>query len=265
MALIFHFLENIPNYVHLFLLISFFISIILVILYPNKKPFLLAVFIIEISSCLLDQNRWQPYEYQFLLTFIFYIVYDNKKQFLNYFTFLLLIIYLNSGLHKINGSFLYVVWEKMILNRFLGFEFEEIKMYGLHYYGLLLGLIEVLAAIGLFFKRSKKIAALLLIGMHLFILLMISPFGLNYNSIVWPWNFMMIIVLYLAFIPNDSITISIKKIVSGFNSVPFVLIGIMPFFCFIGLWDNFLSFNLYSGRTKFLEICIENPENLKNK
>lgn len=262
---IFDFLENLPNYVHLFLLISFFTSIALVFLYPNKKPFIIAVLIIEITSCLLDQNRWQPYEYQFLLTFIFYLAYDSKKQFLNYFTFLLLIIYLNSGLHKINGSFLYVVWENMILNRFLGIEFEVIKTYGLHYYGLLLGLIEVLAAIGLFFKHTKKIAALLLMGMHLFILSMISPFGLNYNSIVWPWNVLMMILLYLAFIPNDSVTISLKKIVNGFNVIPFFCIGILPFFCFLGLWDNFLSFNLYSGGTKFLEICIENPQDLKNK
>lgn len=33
----------------------------------------------------------------------------------------------------------------------------------------------------------------------------------------------------------------------------------------MGLWDNFLSFNLYSGGTKYLEICLKNPENLNNK
>lgn len=262
---IFNFLENIPNFVHLLLLVLFFIGITLVFFIPNNRKIILALIFIEITTCLLDQNRWQPYEYQFILTFaLFALYYKNKEQFLNYFAFLVLIIYLNSGLHKINGSFLYSVWENMILHRFLGIEYQDIKDYGLHYFGLLLGLIEFVGAFGLFFTKTRRYAALFLIAMHIFILLLISPFGLNYNSIVWPWNILMIILLYITFFPKNAILISLKKITNGFNFIPFVLIGIMPFFCFIGLWDNFLSFNLYSGGLERLEICVENPEELKN-
>ncbi|MFC4740175.1 hypothetical protein ACFO3U_09235 [Flavobacterium ponti] len=260
----FDFLENIPNFIHLSLFILFLTGITLVFIFPNKKILFVGILLMEIFTCLLDQNRWQPYEYQFILTFVFFLFYHkNKKQFLNYFAFLLLVIYLNSGLHKLNGSFLYTVWENMILHRFFGFEHELIKNSGLHYFGLLLGLIEVLAALGLFFKQTQKISAIALIGMHLFIIAMISPFGLNYNSIVWPWNILMILFLYVVFISNYPIKISFKKIIEGYNFVLFVLIGIMPFFCFLGIWDNFLSFNLYSGGTKYLEICVENPKELK--
>lgn len=261
-------LENIPNSIHLTLLTVFFVCILLVVFFPNKKYLIKIVLLVEIISCCLDQNRWQPYEYQFILTFIFYAIYfNNKKQFINYFCFLLLIIYFNSGLHKLNGAFLYTVWENMILHRFLNIEYEQIKGFGLyiHYSGLFLGIVESLAALGLLFTKTQKVAALFLIVMHIFILAMISPLGLNYNAIVWPWNILMILLLYLVFVHNKSQLIFLKNLVKGLNFIPFIVVGILPFFCFVGLWDNFLSFNLYSGGTKYLEICLKTPENLNNK
>jgi hypothetical protein len=206
---------------------------------------------------LLDQSRWQPWEYQYLLTFLFFFFYNNNpKQFINYFSFLLIAIYFNSGLHKIGGGFLYKVWNEMILVRFFGFEVNQIQHIFIHYAGLSLGLLEVIAALGCLFAKNKKIYALFLVGMHIFILLLVSPIGLNYNSIVWPWNVVMILFILIVFY-NNTLRISFKALISGYNKIPFVVLGILPFFCYLDLYDNFFSFNLYSGSLKQFSICVD--------
>ena len=252
----FHFLENIPNFVHLTLFYLAIVGIAIIGFFSRNKVILGVTIGVEIASCLLDQGRWQPWEYQYLLTFLFFFFYrDNPKQFINYCSFLLFIIYFNSGLHKLNGSFLYKVWEEMILVRFLGFDYVEIQNIYIHYAGLALGMIEITAALGCLFSKNKKFYALLLVGMHIFILLLISPTGLNYNAIVWPWNVMMIIIVLLLFY-NENATISFKNLIVGYNKIPFIVLGILPFFCYLGLYDNFFSFNLYSGGLKHLSVCV---------
>lgn len=253
----FYFLENVPNLVHLILFFSALVGIAFVGFFPKNKFILGLTILIEIGSCSLDQNRWQPWEYQYLLTFLFHFFYfKNEKQFINYFSFLMIVIYFNSGLHKLNGSFLYVVWEKMILIKFFGFDVQAIQNIYLHYAGLSLGLIEVIAALGCLFAKNKKVYALLLVGMHIFILVLTSPIGVNYNSIIWPWNVLMIILLLIVFYNRDS-KISIIKLINGFNLIPFIILGILPFFCFLGLYDNFFSFNLYSGSMKYFRIYVD--------
>ena len=257
----FRFLENIPNYIHLGLFWSALFGLFLIAFNQKNKVLIAITLTIEFCSCLLDQNRWQPYQYQYFITILFLLCYQkNSKQFLNYFSFLIIIIYINSGLHKFTGAFLYSVWETMILHRFFGLEKASIDSLFIHYSGLSLGFLEFVAAIGLLFSRYKKIAALLLIGMHLFILLLISPTGLNYNSIVWPWNVAMILFLYLLFCRESENYISWKDLLKGYNKIHLFYLGILPIFCFFGWYDNFLSFNLYSGTLKRLEICIENKE-----
>ena len=253
----FDFLENIPNYIHLTLFYFALAGIAFVGFFPKNKFVLGFTIVVEITSFILDQSRWQPWEYQYILTFLFFFFYHkNPKQFINYFSFLLAIIYLNSGLHKLTGGFLYTVWEGMMLREFFGFDKSLIRNIYVHYAGLSLGLIEFLAALGCLFAKNKKIYALLLVGMHIFILALISPTGLNYNSIVWPWNVVMILFILIVFY-NATSTISFKNLLSGYNKIPFVVLGILPFFCFIGLYDNFFAFNLYSGTTKHFSICVD--------
>lgn len=257
----FDFLEGIPQEIHLLLLFTSIAGITLIAFFPKNKWVLGITIIVDLLSCLLDQNRWHPIEYQCLLTAVFLFFYrDNAKQFLNYMAFLVCIVYINSGLHKLNGGFLFHVWENMILERLFGFEQHQVRSLWVHYSGLLLGIFEVAAGIGLLFFRRKIIFSAILIGMHIFILILITPTGLNYNPIVWPWNIVMVFIIIVLFCTENHVSISLRNLVSGFNKIPFVFLGILPLFSMIGLYDNFLSFNLYSGSLKQLDICIGNKE-----
>ena len=253
----FEFLDNIPNSVHLALFFIALGGIALVGIFPKSKVILVATIAVELFSCLLDQLRWQPWEYQYLLTFLFFFFYHkNQKQFLNYFSFLIVATYFFSGLHKLNGGFLYTVWEKMILIRFIGFELNQIQNIIVHYAGLALPIFEILAALGLLFSKNKRLFALLLIIMHIFILIFLSPIGINYNSIVWPWNALMIFYLIILFYRNSA-TIAFRNLLSDYNKIPFAVIAILPLLSFFGLYDNYLSFNLYSGKLNSFRICVD--------
>jgi hypothetical protein len=246
----FDFLENIPNWIHLTLFFCGLLLLVLTFIAPKNKFFIALTIGVELGSCLLDQNRWQPYEYHCILLFSFYYFFGESKKFINYFVFLLIAIYINSGLHKLNGGFLVYVWERMILIRFFGLEPSEIKNVFLHYSGLTLGLLEFGAGFGLLFLKHKRLYAALLIAMHLFILVLLSPLGLNYNSIVWPWNIVIIVFLLMLYFDKKYPipTIQLKELILGKQFVFFILIGILPLLNFFGYYDKFLSFNLYSGK-----------------
>ena len=113
----------------------------------------------------------------------------------------------------------------MILIRFCGFEANQIQNIVVHYAGLALPMFEILAALGLLFAKNKQRYALLLIAMHIFILIFLSPLGINYNSIVWPWNVLMILYLIILFYHIKTI-ISFRNLVSGFYKIPFAVLAI---------------------------------------
>lgn len=252
------FFDNCPNWLHLSLYILGFCSMFFVFIFPSNKIIIGLTIGVELLSCLLDINRWQPYQYHFILIFCFAFFFRKQKSFLNYFVFLLVVIYANSGLHKLNGGFLFYVWENLILKQFLGLKSDQISNTFIHYLGLSLGLFEFIGALGLLFFKNKRRVAALLIAMHLFILVLLSPLGVNHNSVVLPWNFAMILFLLVLYFTKETTSFKFKDLINGYQIVFFILIGVLPLLNFLGLYDNYLSFNLYSGNLQKMYICVEN-------
>ena len=251
-----NFSPNLPNEVHFILFLVSIFGLVSIVIFTQKKELVLLVLITELASCFLDQMRWQPWEYQYLLLFLFYIFYKKStNQLLELVTLLIGLTYIYSGLHKFNGGFLYSVWENMILKKFLNIENYYISKIWIHYAGLLLPFIEILIGISLLLIKNKRLIAYFAIGMH--VILLIILIGNNQNSIVWPWNILMIFYIYILFWGDNSIRINSSFFKNNFNKVIVFLVGILPFFSFFGLWDNYLSFNLYSGNVKQLTICIK--------
>ena len=52
-------------------------TLVLLMISPRKRSFQIAAIVIEVISCLLDQNRWQPWEYQYIFTLFIFVA--NKK------------------------------------------------------------------------------------------------------------------------------------------------------------------------------------------
>lgn len=252
----FDFTPNLPNPVHLGLFLGSLLGLFCVFVFTEKKHFIVLVLLTEMASCFLDQMRWQPWEYQYLLVFVFYLFYiKNTNHFLGLITFLMGVTYIYSGLHKFNGGFLYSIWEQMILKRFFNFPDAILSQTWIHYSGLLLAVIETTIGFGLLFLKKKRFAAYFAIMMHLIILLILV--GRNQNVVVWPWNLTMLMYVFKLFLGEKTFQISLQFFKNKLNLVVFFVIGFLPFLCFFGLWDNYLSFNLYSGNVKQLLICVE--------
>lgn len=258
-APVFESLDQIPPAIHIILLVLSLLCIAMLLFSGKNKFIMTGLLIVEICSCLLDQNRWQPYEYQCLFIIFIFLANSNKpKAILTLFTLILASTYFYSGLGKLNGGFLHSIWVQIILKSFLKVPSNITANHYLYNAGYLLGLFELVAGIGLIFSKTKKAAAIALILMHLFILLLLGPLGgLNYNIIVWPWNMVMIAYLYLIFIKKQESTITLKYVFTGWNKVVFVAWCILPALHFVGYWDGFLSSSMYSGKAPRMVICIK--------
>lgn len=249
----FEFLEF-SNGVHISLYVISQLALLSLLFFPNKK-IVAVVILAELIACILDQMRWQPWQYQYLLTFLFYFFSKDKRQFLSLIVFLFGATYFFSGLHKFSGSFLFTFWDKLILHKTLGLSWSAIKNPILHYAGLVICVMEIAIGVGLLFFRNKNMFWILAICMHLFIILLFGPTGYNYNNIIFPWNLAMIFMAVLLFARTESQTFNLKFFGNKINFVALILVGLLPFLSFIEQWDNYLSFNLYSGNTKVLIIC----------
>jgi len=250
---------SVPNEVHLFLYSISLFGIIYVFFVPNKK-IITAVLILEIIACLLDYMRWQPWQYQYILTLAFFLFAKDKKQFLLLFSFLIGCTYIFSGAHKFGGSFLYTFWDSIILRKIFSFPSIIIKNPIVHYSGLLLCLIEIAIGIGFLFFKNKKYFCLMAITMHLIIILIYGPTGMNYNLIIFPWNLAMIFFSIVFFYQKEVLKIRIDFFKNKGNSIVVLFVGILPLLSFFDKWDHYLSFNLYSGNTKVLVTCVENMQ-----
>lgn len=257
----FSFTPEIAPVFHLIIAILSLIGLVTIFFFPNNIKIIFTVFSLEIVTCFLDQMRWQPWEYHYLLIFLFYLFHNkNQKQFVWLCMILMISIYFFSGIFKLNGAFLHQIWERMILNRFFEMPSHLNSNPIIHYSGLILPFLEISIAFGLLLFKNKRPFLLLAILSHLFVLLFLGPLGLNYNQIVWPWNILMIAMVFLLFyLPSEKIEMN-EFLKSKFNVVAVTILSILPFLNFFEKWDDHLSFELYSGKTKKMIICIENPE-----
>ena len=247
-----------PSVVHDTLFSISIICLCMNIIVPKQKWGLIILLISEIASCMLDQNRWQPWEYQFIFTTAILLAYRNKEVLLrNCLMFLLASTYIYSGLQKMNSRFLYAVWDEIIFGGYLKIPAYITHKVWIYNSGYLLSIFETLMGIGLLFSTTKNRGAKALIGMHIFNLLLLGPMGLNYNVIVWPWNACMSAYLYLLFIYNQPARIELRTLAKGFGVVVVLFWGIMPAFNFIGKWDEYLSSSLYSGKLLRMNICVQ--------
>ncbi len=253
----FEFLDNLPIWYHI---IFFGISLccLVIILFKPSVKIVGILFLSELFSLIADQNRWQPWEYQYLFIILLFLV--NRKH-LNYFfsgvTIIMISIYFYSGLCKLNPGFLQSIWSYMLLNRFLGIPHVTNYSPILFYAGYCIGTFEIAFAVGLCFKKTRKIAALLLIAVHGFNLLFLGPLGINYNSIVWPWNIAMIAYLYFLFIRQHLSQNNFLYWKKGWNKLTIVCWMLLPMLYYFGSWDAYLSSALYSGNIKDMIICIK--------
>lgn len=247
-----------------------------VILHRTPQRFVILFLLSALLLAVLDMNRWQPWFYQyilmfFILAFFNYRCDDSRQQTAIILTFKLMVasIYIWSGLQKLNPHFLSDTFPWLmepITNHMAANSIDNFKFLGYSF-----PLIETATGICLLIPSLQKLACISAITMHIFILIVLSPIGHNYNPVVWPWNVAMIAFVLLLFYNEVHFNSIDLRNALRFYSVKIVLVlfMLMPLFNFFNLWDSYLSHNLYSGNTSGGELYISNemkeklPEHIK--
>ena len=254
----------VPSAIHMMLFIFSLLAMFALLIFPANRALQTSVVLIELLSCLLDQNRWQPWEYQYIFIILVFIInYKNDKNAVSVIALIFVSIYFFSGIGKINPVFSQYVRNKIVLAGILHVSNSIVYEWLVYHIGYLLGIVEISLSIGLLIQRTQKVSAIFLILMHLFILAIFGPFGINYDRIIWPWNVVMIIILYVFFIYNSPVSISFQSIKHGWNKLVFVFFGILPVLNFFGYWDFYLSSSLFTNKPPEMYICIHKPGSSK--
>ena len=114
------------------------------------------------------------------------------------------------------------------------------------WFAVLIWSTEILVPILLLPRRTRKVAAGVGIAMHAFVLLLLSPIFLNYNSAVWPWNISLAAAAFVFFFKwNESLVPAIVR-VPGLLKAGLLVLLLSPIGNYFGMLDAYLSHNLYS-------------------
>jgi hypothetical protein len=232
-----------------------------IIFYPNKYIFG-GLFSLIIFSVLQDQSRLYPwvYQYSFILSILAWShtspQQNNFKPTFKSIQIVLIGTYVWSGLHKLNYTYLSETFEWLIgpLLQIIPYSNQQ----SFFWLAIFTAIIEAGAGIALAFQKSRKIGAILLIGMHSFILLMVGPIGMEYNTVVWPWNVSFILLLasiFLADLNEVPKTLSSLRLVS-IKGIAILVFLMLPILNFSGYWDNFPSASLYSGKKPYAKVHL---------
>lgn len=213
--------------------------------------------------CFFDQMRWQPwfYQYYFMLAAIGFCAWKdaettNNRPALNICALIIVSIYFWSGAQKLNASFINEVWPVMAepMLRLLPAGLRSLARRT----ALIIPVLEICIALGLLTRRFRNASVILAIATHALILALLVPTG--ENTVVWPWNVAMALVVLILFWRNKESTagqILFPKRV--FHAAVLILFAILPALNLFGLWDSYLSSALYSGNNYRGVIYISRP------
>lgn len=215
-------------------------ALLLIFKKPSKSVFLLSTTLLFLLILALqDQIRWQPWFYIFGILLVFLLAYYfkqiNTHSLADIFRIATIGVYIWSGIHKLNTAFV----EDTLPNTF---------NLDLGLLGYSIPIFETLLGLGLVFQTTRKGSVIGLFGMHFFIFYHIIFGSISYDLVIVPWNIGMLSILILLFWHKDQFANQLKPWNLGKVAAGIVFL-ILPSLNFIGLWQSYPSFNLFSGKT----------------
>jgi uncharacterized membrane protein YphA (DoxX/SURF4 family) len=227
---------------------------------PRPRLYIFALVAFLAAYSLLDQTRWQPWAYQYWLMLLALGCFSwkpddirGRQDAANICRLIMGCTYVYSGLQKLNSKFVTEGFPWV-----LGTLHLHIPVAYLNYLGWIVPFIEVSIGLCLLTRRFRKIGILNGIVMHVFILYSFGPLGLNWNTVVWPWNVAMIALILVLFWNTDVTFADIvwrNKFV--YQKVVLVLLGVLPALSFIGRWPSDLSLALYTDNLTEANVLID--------
>ena len=247
------------NIGNIILFVGLLLSLVLALFYYKKNILLTAIVLFAILM-LQDITRVQAWSYQYFLTFVILFI-DWQKPRDSAFValqYIMIFTYFWSGLQKLNPHYVEVVHPWL----FGVYKWSE-PFADIGNWAYASALFEALIGIGLIFKKSRKLSVIGGLGMHVFILAMIGPWGEDWNSVVYPWNIVMMALLLLLFWrkPEEKQPPSLFQLPqTSIQWLVLVLFGILPSFNLFTKFPETISMTMYNGATSELSVFFDEPE-----
>ena len=258
-APVFDFIPILPPPFGIILLGGIIILLGILIFRPNKYVFA-GVIGFVIYGLLQDQARMYPvvFQYPFMLGAIVWFNQKPNEQRANLalacIQIILIGIYIWSGLHKVNYVYINETF-RWLIGPMLEI-FPTMDTLPIPILAVISAVIETGAGIALIFSSTRRYGAWTLIAMHCFILLMVGPTGMEFNTVIWSWNICSILLLSAIFLGHTQPTISYAIPQNFYHGLVIVLFLIMPVFNLAGLWDHYPSASLYSGKKPYAKVHL---------
>jgi hypothetical protein len=222
---------------------------------------------LSMSICLFvililgDQLRLQAWVYQYLLMASFLALLPPALA-LRFCQFTLASVYFHSGLSKLDVSFVNELGPLFLgtLTRVIGHSVSSLTHSQRVSAILLMPLSEIVIAIALLFRSTRRVAYVGLVLIHLSLILILGPWGLGHSTIVLAWNGALIIEEYLLYWPRAPYPFVPQiRTTRGMLAIGMMIaITALPFLERFGLLDSWPAHALYSSHCERTRITIDN-------
>jgi hypothetical protein len=281
---VFEFFCQAPSWLDWICIVSLIAGLVILLLASNDRWMYfgcaLGIGGLVMSIC-LDQHRLQAWAYQLLLFLIIWLGCPKALQ-SQLTRFLVISIYFFSALGKLDYEFLHSVGQQMLGAIFGLFGMEKDALPG--WMRLILiamfPLMELAIAIGLIRSKSRRVAGWAAIFLHLSLLAVLGPFGLNHRLGVLVWNLQFAGQAYILFVRKEcpaqnaeagsDIPVHTAPIIHesrdrlptwlqwGCTTLIATTIA-LPVTERIGLWDHWPSWALYAPHSSRVRVEVAGP------
>lgn len=237
-----------------FFSILLLVALILTAAKPLSRFFAGASVALIVALVMFDQTRLQPWVYQYaiMLALLIFPFRSNEAHasLLAANQLVVAALYFWSGVQKLNWSFGHEVVRGLFESAHINISpWIESHLTSI---GIVMAIGESLVGIFLLFRRTRQVAVVSALALHVVVLLLLVIAGRN--TVVWPWNVGMMVLLVLLFWRCDQSTLGqvvrhwgASEPVAHMPRAVLVVCGVLPILSFVGCWDLYLSAALYAG------------------
>lgn len=241
-------------------LIGIMAGLAIITLFYHNRGMFIALCALLIVGCMRDLNRLRPDFYHWFVCFLLFALLhkNDEARWLRAMRILVIGTYFFTGLQKMNLYFVERTGNFFLQTIGLPESYAALK-----YAVLLIPVWEILIAVSFLRNRRTKLAVASSVAMHGIIIAQLLFSG--WNEAMIPYNIFLVLGNFLLFW-KDNEAISLRNVFGSDSSlavrVSAVLFFALPWLNFIGFWPHYMSAGMYSARSEYCAIYMD--ERLEN-
>jgi hypothetical protein len=212
-------------------------------------------------AVLLNQHRLQPWAFEFCVLMLILALLPPKHA-VTCLRFFVASIYLHSGLSKLDVTFLTTHGESFVsvITNAIGWNLSEAPKAIRQIVVATLPVGEIAVAVGLSLPKTRRIAKWCSVVMHLLLIWILGPWGLDHHAGVLIWNGFFILQNLILFQnvvlekPDESSRSAQRTKLLGYALT--ALVVFLPFLEPFGLYDHWPAWAVYASRPERTRVYI---------